>query len=175
MFTFKTSFMMNHPAGRATYCQSKARCSLSIFKKSHPTSRWAAQYLHYFKTIGQGEGRAIFQRKPRDPIRTRRQLQMSTDVKEMKTSLLMTTEAANCTSSSSRRERKGASDGKWVECRLKSFIGAAKESEGVSEGEPRDIAMLFWLHSDGALNLTLCWWWRCSARETGELTAGHRS
>ena len=29
------------------------------------------------------------------------------------------------------RERKGASDGKWVECRLKSFIGAAKESEGV--------------------------------------------
>ena len=56
---------------------------------------------------------------------------MSTGVKEMKTSLLMTIEAANCTSSSSRRERKGASDGKWVECRLKSFIGAAKESEGV--------------------------------------------
>ena len=55
---------------------------------------------------------------------------MSTGVKEMKTSLLMTTEAANCTSPSSRRERKGASDGKWVECRLKSFIGAAKGSEG---------------------------------------------
>ena len=94
---------------------------------------------------------------------------MWTGVKEMKTSLLMTTEAANCTSSREKRCERWKVGGMQVE-----VIHWGGKREWGSEGEPRDIAMLFWLDSDGALNLILCWWWRCSARGTGELSAGHR-
>ena len=42
VFTFRTCFM-TQPVGRATYCQSKARYSWNIFRKSLPISCLTAQ------------------------------------------------------------------------------------------------------------------------------------